>query len=244
MTIRHHARRVLICTLLVAVELAAPLTSVAAGDEARYRDLVTREGVARVVESILAAYASPQATAEITQLGSVLAESSANAAAVLEALSGVPSVEAATIRAELLYAIAARVGGRQLLDDPLWQPVIAKGATLLDHEDPFVRDITAWALTSVRDAALGQSPADDTPPWKTTCLALQPEKSLECDYVWQATVQGVHRTSRDLAISAEDVVRRASGLSAYAQLRGDNARQPRGDNARQPRGDNARQPRG
>ena len=46
------------------------------------------------------------------------------------------------------------------------------------------------------------------------CLALRPETSVECDFVLQAIAMGVHRTTRDLAQSAQDIARRAEGLAA------------------------------
>ena len=78
--------------------------------------------------------------AKIEQLGGVLAASPASAAAVLDALAAEKSIEAATVAAELVYAMAARIGGRRLTDERGWRPVIEKGAALAGHEDP----LCAW----------------------------------------------------------------------------------------------------
>ena len=65
---------------------------------------------------------------------------------MLDALAAENSVEAASVSAELLYGIAARIGGRRLTDDPGWRRFAEKGAALLEHDDPFVRGMAAWAL--------------------------------------------------------------------------------------------------
>ena len=51
--------------------------------------------------------------------------------------------EAASVSAELLYAIAAQVGGHRLTDEPAWRRFAEKGDALLTHDDPFVRGIAA-----------------------------------------------------------------------------------------------------
>jgi hypothetical protein len=139
---------------------------------------------------------------------------------MLDALAAKQSVRADSVSAELLYAVAARIGGRRLTDDPGWRQFAEKGAALLEHDDPFVRGIAAWALVAVRDANEGASSQPDTPGWMAKCLALEPETSLECDFVLQAIGQGTHRTTRDLSGSAQDIVRRAEGLASYARSRG------------------------
>jgi hypothetical protein len=120
----------------------------------------------------------------------------------------------------LLYTIAARVGGRRLTDEPPWQRFGEKGAALLDHRDPFVKGIAAWALVVVRDANEGRLTESETPDWIAKCNALKPETSLECDFILQAVSLGVHRTTRDLSISAQDTVHRAEQLALYARSQG------------------------
>ena len=209
-----------IVTLLAIALLAAPRSATAAGDTGKYRELLDRVGAGSVVQAILVAYGSETAATELEQLGNTLAGSSANAMTVLNALSAERSLEAATVSAELLYRIAIGVGPRQLTDDPGWRTVTERGVTLLGHDDPFVRSIAAWALTSVRDGntdAPKSAPASD---WMSTCLALTPETSLECEFVLQALVLQEHRTTRDLARSAEAITQCAERAAEYASARG------------------------
>ncbi|MGA2618669.1 MAG: hypothetical protein ABSF26_13730 [Thermoguttaceae bacterium] len=216
MTDRFYVALVMTLALLAAAATAAPPKAASADYRAMYQDLLKSRGAGGVVQPILAAFGGPAAADEIEQLGSVLAASPANAATVLDALAAEKSVEAASVAAELLYAMAARIGGRRLTDDQGWWPVVEKGAALLGHEDPFVRDTTAWALIAVRDAKPDARPAPDTPDWMAKCLALQPETSAECDFVLQAMALGVHRTTRDLSQSGQDIASRAEGLAASA----------------------------
>jgi hypothetical protein len=200
-----------------AMAAAAPRGAVAANSLGKYDDLLNRQGAGGVVQSILAAFGNESAAAEIDQLGNALAASSINAIAVLDALSAEHSAEAATVSAELLYKIAVRVGPRQLTDDPGWRQFTEKCTALLGHSDPFVRGIAAWALISVRDANADVRTGAPASDWMATCRALKPETSLECDFVLQAFVLEVHRTTRDLARSAEEIVRRAEKLAVYAR---------------------------
>ena len=98
--------------------------------------------------------------------------------------------------------------------------MVEKGAALLGHDDPVVRGIAAWALIAVRDANPAVRPEPGMSPWMAKCLLLKPESSVECDFVLQAVSLGIHRTPRDLAASADDIVRRAEGLAAVAIPRG------------------------
>ena len=214
---RSHVSLVVTLVLLTAAAMMmAPPRASAVDYRAKYQDLLKSRGAGGVVQPMLAAFAGPTAASEIEQLGSVLAASPANAAAVLDALAAERSVEAASIAAELLYAIATRTGGPRLTGERGWGPVIEKGAALLGHEDPFVRGIAAWALIAVRDGKRDSRPASGTPEGMAKCLALRPETSAECDFVLQAFALGVHRTTRDLAQSAQDITRRAEGLAAFA----------------------------
>jgi hypothetical protein len=149
---------------LRAAAARAAAEKAAAGDaRRRYQELLKDQDAACVVPQILAAFRSQTAEAEIEQLGQALAASAPNAVAVLDALAGEKSIEAASVSAELLYAIAARVGGHRLTDEPAWRRFAEKGAALLTHDDPFVRGIAAWALVAVRDANPGLQPQGDTP---------------------------------------------------------------------------------
>lgn len=226
MTNRFGAGFVVTLALLAGVAMAAPTRAIAA-DQGKYQQVLSSRGPGGVVEPILAAFRGPNAAVEIEQLGRLLAASSKDAGAVLDALALEKSVEAATVRAELLYAITARVDDRRWTDDPGWQQVARKGAALLDHDDPFVRGIAAWALVPVRDANQGTAPKSNTSGAISKCLALKPESSLECDFVLQAFALGVHRTTRDLSQSAQDILRRAGGLAVSALARRGDERQQR-----------------
>lgn len=209
-----------IIALLACACLTAPRNVTAAGDAEKYRELLDREGAASVVQAILVAYGSETAAAELEQLSNSLAASSANAKAVLDALSAERSVEAATISAELLYRMAIHVGPRPLTDDPGWRAVTERGCVLLGHDDPFVRGMAAWALTSVRDANADAPKSDPALDWMAPCRALQPETSLDCEFVLQVFVQQEHRTARDLLRSAEAIVQRAERAAEYASACG------------------------
>ena len=209
--------------LLIAATMAAPVGAAVPN----YQDLLKSLGPSGVVKPILAASGSPTAAQEIDQLGKILAASSSNAEAVLDALAAEKSLEAATVRAELLWAMAARVDARHWADDPGWQQVVQKGVALLGHDDPFVRDIAAWALKGVRDAHRGRPPQSGIPAGLAPCLALTPETSLECDFVLQALSLGIHRTTRDLSNSAQHILKQAEEAAAYARSCGTEERRQR-----------------
>ena len=160
--------------LRAAAAQAASRKAAGADLRGKYQELLQSQGAAGVVPLILAAFRDQDAEAEIEQLGQTLAASAEDAVTVLDALAGEKSVEAASVCAELLYATAARVGGRRLTDEPGWRRFAEKGTALLAHDDPFVRGIAAWALIAVRDANSGTQPQGETPEWIAKCLALEP----------------------------------------------------------------------
>jgi hypothetical protein len=213
--------------LRAAAALAAAGKATAADARKKYQELLKGRGAARVASLILAAFRSQIAETELEQLGQTLAASAEKAVAVLDALAEQRCVEADSIRAELLYAIAAQIGGRRLTDEPGWRQFTEKGVPLLAHDDPFVRGIATWALVAVRDANLGLRAQPGTPAWIAKCLVLRPETSLECDFVLQAFKLGVHRTTGDLARSAQEIQGRAEDLASRAQSRDDEPRQRR-----------------
>jgi len=219
-------KRTYIVTLaLLTVTAIVPSARISAADpRSNYRALLENRGPCGVVRPILAAYGSHAAAAEVEQLGSVLSASPSSAAAVLDLLAAGKSAEAASISAELLYSIAARIGGGRLNDDPRWLHVVEAGTALLGHDDPFVRGIVAWALTAVRDANQVKPSKPGSPHWLATCLALKPESSVEDDFVLQAFSLGTHRTTRALAESAQEIVRRADLLVASASYAAEDPR--------------------
>lgn len=209
--------------LRAAAALAASSKLSPAERRRRYQEMLDSQSAANVLPLVLAAYQGPAAEAEIEALAQALGASPENALAVLDALAGDKSVEAASVRAELLYAVAAQVGGRRLAEEPGWRRFAEQGAALLTHDDPFVRGIAAWALVAVRDASHAAPPPGDVPEWLRQCLTLAPESSVEGDFILQAFRLGVHRTTRELASSAGEIVARAEDLAAYAQSCGDAA---------------------
>lgn len=213
--------------LRAAAALAVAGKATTADVKKKYQELLKDQGAAPVASLILAAYGTQLAEMELEQLGQVLAASAGNAVAVLDALAAQKSVEADSVRAELLYAIAAQIGGRRLTDEPGWQQFAEKGAALLAHDDSFVRGIATWALVVIRDANPGLQGQAGTPAWLAGCLALSPETCLECDVVLSAFRLGVHRTARDLARSAEEIQGRARDLAAHAESRGGELRRQR-----------------
>jgi hypothetical protein len=206
--------RCLAAAALVNAALLAVAGKAAADAPEKYQELLKNRGAGSVVQPILAAYGTPIAAQEIEQLGSALAASSGNTAAVLDALAAEKSLEAASVSAELLFAVAGRNRGRPWTEEPGWQQVVQKGATLLGHDDPFVRAIAAWALIAARDAKADLRAEPAARAAIARCLSLKPETSVECDFVFQTLGRPVHRTTGDLARSARDIVRRAEGLAA------------------------------
>ena len=212
---------VMTLVLFTVVVLTAPIGATAAESQAKkYQGLLKSPGAAAVVRPILAAFDTQAAESEIQQLSNALLASPENTTAVFDALAAQKSAQAASVAAELLYAITTRVDGRRLTDDPGWRKFAEKGAALLDHDDPFVRAIAAWALIAVRDANQGIQLDPNTPQWMAKCLALEPETSLECDFVLQAFVLGQHRTTQELRKSAQRIFDRAGQAALHARSTG------------------------
>lgn len=227
MTIKPNGALIVTLSLVGAAALGASTGIMGAENRRPYQELLNRRGAEAVVQPILAAFGKQNAKSEIQRLADAVVASSKDASAVLEALIAEDSVEAASVGAELLYAVAARVGGRRLTDDAGWRRFAEKATALLDHDDPFVRDIAAWALIAVRDANQSGELEPNTPDWMEQCLALKPETTLECDFVLQAFAHDVHRTTGGLSESAKDIVNRAESLASYARLRGSDGRRRR-----------------
>lgn len=198
-------------------ELQAAATLAALDSSQKYRQALNSRGAASFVPLILAAYSSASAEKEIERLAKALATSSTDASAMLDALAKENSAVAASVSAELLYRIAIQVGGPRLTDDPGWQRFAEKGTALLEHHDPFVRGLATWALVTVRSATDDSQSQDAAPQWMDRCLGLEPETSLECDYVLQALGEGDFRTPQGLKRSAKEIVQRAEGMASYAQ---------------------------
>ncbi len=207
---------VVVLTLSTFTFAAAQLQSTALGSPAGALASSNQPAASEHAKSILAAVHRPDAAAQIQQLATAMAASAEHAVTILEALAAENTTEAATVSAELVYDLAQRVGGRAMIDDPHWHQFTEQASGLLEHDDPFVRHIAAWAFVAVRNAIQAQTMHPTTPVWVTRCSNVSPESSLEGDFVLQAFCRGVHRTTRDLTQSAQDVVARAEGLASYA----------------------------
>ncbi len=125
-------------------------------------------------------------------------------------------VDAALTQAESLLA-AARAGKLEAAD-------AEAAAGLLDHDDPFVAGIAEWALATKvnneNDGQVARWPAADPPAWFVRWSRLDGEFLLQCDYVRQAVVWGVHRDSAGLRGSLGLILRRARGSLADGRARG------------------------
>ncbi|MHB8900505.1 MAG: hypothetical protein ACYC6Y_17265, partial [Thermoguttaceae bacterium] len=194
-----------------------------------------------VARQILESWDSPETGSRIGALGQCLAVDAGMAESVLEWLAGQSSVEAATLRAELLTWIAEGEPARQkgatageavnkvLATDRLGQ----LAGELLDHPDPFVRGLAEWAI-AIRLGAEYEGaeekidgrrvarlwPGSDAPDWYRRWADLEGDAMLQQDYVRQASGSGRHRTAAGLVESANELVNRAEKLAAYAEMRG------------------------
>lgn len=110
--------------------------------------------------------------------------------------------------AELLLRISAK--------NRLEGPLAELAGQLLDHADPFVRGIAAWAISrQVGHDNNGQEqvwPGADPPPWVQRWLDLSGDALLEVDYVCQAVSRGLHRIPGALSDDAARLLKRADRL--------------------------------
>ena len=177
---------------------------------------------------ILAASSSTEVGEMIDQLGEDIACQQNDAMLLLESLATNPSIEADTLRAELLIWLARGD------ETPMWkrknrtqQPKVMatdelgrRAAVLLDHADPFVRGLAEWAIAirlGVECEGLRVKPwpsADDC-DWYRRWVAIGPEQWLELDFVRQASAVGWHRSTGGLLDSAERLTAQANGLAAH-----------------------------
>ncbi len=222
-----HAWPIVLLTLLVCAAIPLPLPAVAAGSPADYETLLKEQGLPAVMEQIQATYPGNDATANVQQLARVLAASLQNAAAAIEQLAMNDSTDSATLAAELMLAISARVGGRSSIDDASGNRFADQVCRLLDHRDPFVRAIAARALARLHQAISEGGDLPNAPAWLPRAREIEPESSLECEFVEQAMACGVHRSPEDLAESAQDLVQRARLLASYALAHGSPSQQLR-----------------
>ena len=122
--------------------------------EEKYQRLVATAQAEQIAKEALAAANGERANEELEALGKVLAVEAGKAAAVLEALAGDAAVAAATVRAELLVAVArgdetpawARKGRTAKPAEMKTDELGRCAAELLEHPDPFVRGLAEWAI--------------------------------------------------------------------------------------------------
>ena len=187
-------------------------------------------------ERILADCGDADIGEAIDSLGEAIAVRPDDAEAVLAMLATENSLEADTLRAELLVWIARGD------ETPSWKlkqmavkprPMETQrfgpmAGELLSHADPFVRGLAEWALAirlhmefeCAEERIDGRRvarpwPGGDVPDWYQAWAAIGPEAMLELDYVRQAAALGVHRTSASLVDAAERLVGRSKQLTQY-----------------------------
>lgn len=190
------------------------------------------------VRKILAGWDDPQVRDLIDELGEQIAVQREQAAAVLDLLEKDPSIEAATLRADLLVWMARgdetpqwKRKGRTFQPDTMATDELGRcAAKLLGHPDPFVRGLAEWALAirlaSVYECAeervngrrlAKQWPGADAPDWYQVWADSGARDLLDLDYVRQAAALGLHRTTADLVAYAAAWRDRSENLLAYVR---------------------------
>ena len=204
-----------------AVELASPPTA--------------------AVRQILAGWGDPQVRGLIDSLGEQIAVQAPQAEAVLDLLEQETSIEAATLRGDLLIWIARgdetprwKRKDRTFKPDTMRTDELGRrAAKLLDHPDPFLRGLAEWAVAirmatdyeCAEERVAGrriarQWPGAGAPDWHQPWAAIGPEAQLDLDYVRQAAALGLHRTTKDLVSYASAWADRSEKLLAYARQAG------------------------
>ena len=193
------------------------------------------------VRQILAGWDDPPVRGLIELLGEQIALQAEQAAVVLDLLEQDKSIEAATLRADLLTWVARgdetpswKRKDRTFTPDTMDTDELGRrAAKLLDHPDPFLRGLAEWAI-AIRLASEYECaeervggrriakpwPGADAPDWYRKWAAIGPDALLELDYVRQAAALGLHRTTTDLAAYAATWRDRSEQLLAYARQQG------------------------
>ncbi len=193
------------------------------------------------VSQILTDWKDPKTRDHIDSLGEQIAVQAEQAAAVLDLLEQDASIEAVTLRADLLAWIARgdetpqwKRKGRDFKPETVeTDEVGGRAAQLLDHPDPFVRGLAEWAIAirlapeyecaeeRVKGRRIAKHwPGEDGPDWYRKWAAIGPDSMLDLDYVRQAAALGVHRTSEDLVAYAAKWVERSEELLDYIRQTG------------------------
>ena len=221
------------------------LACVACAADAR-ADAAAKDPVA-TARRILAEWNDPQIGKTIDEFGETIAVRPDEAEAVVQMLSSDRSIEAATLRAELLVWIARgdetpswKLKKMEIKPRPMETDRFGSLASeLLSHPDPFIRGLAEWAI-AIRmhleyecaeqrvdgRRVAKQWPDDDAPAWYRAWDAIGPDAMLELDYVRQAAALGVHRTTANLLDAGERLVERSKNLVAYAGQSGGDSQAP------------------
>lgn len=129
------------------------------------------------------------------------------------------------VAAETLAQMSVHRGS---LDDDL----AARAARLLEHDDPFVRGLAAWAIQAriTRDNS-GRNwsdrvwPRENPPDWFGAWDRFPAERLVEVDYVCQAAVREMHRDAEKLIGDGAAILRRAEAVAQQVRERGSEAQQ-------------------
>ncbi len=195
---------------------------------------------------ILADWNNPEVGDAIEELGQRIAVTPDDAEAVIAMLAKEESLQADTLRSELLVWIARGD------ETPSWKlkqmavkprPMATErlgplASELLLHNDSFVRGLAEWALAirlhmeyeCAEERIDGRRvarpwPNADAPDWYRAWDAIGAGAMLELDYVRQTAALGAHRTTDGLLNAAEKLVERSEQLTAYAERKGKNSHQ-------------------
>lgn len=144
------------------------------------------------------------------------------ATAIFDELAKDTSLAGATLRAELLLAIAGGDPGRQYhWKGSLPDPLAEHAAALLDHPDAFVRALADWALLThvqlddLRTHPQPIHPRPDNPAWYQRWLKVSARDRIIHDPIFQVYVFEQHRSPADLLTAAQDLVGKMDAAAAH-----------------------------
>ncbi len=112
-------------------------------------------------------------------------------------------------------------GGRPVPEMP--EELMRSAAGFLNHDDPFVRAMAEWTISTKICNDLDNRgkhtkwPGRNPPAWIEQWLAVPAAEHLAMDYARQAITLGVHRRSDDLVKLARDLMRRAEAKANWAE---------------------------
>ena len=237
---RLHTRFLSFTWLLIAMLLTTSFASAEAAEKKKAPAVQLADSPKVAVQQILADWSDTEVRGLIDSLGEQLAVQADQAAEVLDLLEQDDSIEAATLRADLLIWMARGD------ETPSWkrkqrkfQPATMdtdelgnRAVKLLNHTDPFIHGLAEWAiairLSSEYECAeervngrriAKQWPDEDSPTWYRKWATIPPDAMLDLDYIRQASALGVHRSSTDLLAYAATFVERADDLLTYIRQR-------------------------